>query len=125
MSDNDDRQIGYLLSRREVIAMLGATGATLAAGPAHAARPGIARGTTRLPSCVVRPTQTRGPYFVDERLVRTDIRSDPTDGSSKAGHRRRNARDGIYRNGGDRLMLDVTQGGPGWTSRFDIGMLAA
>jgi protocatechuate 3,4-dioxygenase beta subunit len=29
---------------------------------------------------VVRPEQTEGPYFVDERLNRSDIRSDPSDG---------------------------------------------
>jgi len=28
-------------------------------------------------SCVVKPQQTEGPYFVDERLNRSDIRSDP------------------------------------------------
>lgn len=38
-----------------------------------------------LPSCVVRPELTEGPYFVDEKLDRSDIRSDPTDGSVKEG----------------------------------------
>lgn len=38
-----------------------------------------------LPSCIVRPAQTEGPYFVDEKLNRTDIRSDPSDGSVKPG----------------------------------------
>jgi len=37
------------------------------------------------PSCVVRPEQTEGPYFVDERLNRSDIRSDPTDGRVRPG----------------------------------------
>jgi protocatechuate 3,4-dioxygenase beta subunit len=37
------------------------------------------------PSCVVRPALTEGPYFVDERLNRSDIRSDPSDGSVKEG----------------------------------------
>lgn len=32
-------------------------------------------------TCVVKPQQTEGPYFVDERLNRSDIRMDPTDGS--------------------------------------------
>lgn len=36
-------------------------------------------------SCVVRPALTEGPYFVDERLNRSDIRSDPSDGQVKAG----------------------------------------
>jgi protocatechuate 3,4-dioxygenase beta subunit len=36
-------------------------------------------------TCVVRPAQTDGPYFVDERLDRSDIRIDPSDGSTKDG----------------------------------------
>jgi protocatechuate 3,4-dioxygenase beta subunit len=32
-----------------------------------------------------RPEQTEGPYFVDEELRRSDIRSDPTTGEIKAG----------------------------------------
>jgi len=36
-------------------------------------------------SCVVRPEQTEGPYFVDERLNRSDIRSDPADDLVKPG----------------------------------------
>jgi protocatechuate 3,4-dioxygenase beta subunit len=38
-----------------------------------------------LPACVVRPAQTEGPYFVDEKLHRSDIRSDPADGSMRPG----------------------------------------
>jgi protocatechuate 3,4-dioxygenase beta subunit len=38
-----------------------------------------------IPSCVVRPEQTEGPYFIDEKLNRSDIRSDPSDGSVKPG----------------------------------------
>ena len=37
------------------------------------------------PSCVVRPEQTEGPYFVDERLNRVDLRSDPTTGKLSDG----------------------------------------
>ncbi len=38
-----------------------------------------------VPACVVRPAQTEGPYFIDEKLKRSDIRSDPADGSVKPG----------------------------------------
>jgi protocatechuate 3,4-dioxygenase beta subunit len=38
-----------------------------------------------LPSCVLTPRQTEGPYFVDERLDRSDIRTDPLDGSVRDG----------------------------------------
>ena len=41
--------------------------------------------TGSLPACVVRPEQTEGPYFVDEMLNRSDIRSDPSDGSAVEG----------------------------------------
>lgn len=37
------------------------------------------------PSCVVRPALTEGPYFVDEKLARSDIRSDPSNGSVRPG----------------------------------------
>ena len=38
-----------------------------------------------LPGCVVRPEQTEGPYFVDQKLNRSDIRVDPSDKSTKPG----------------------------------------
>lgn len=40
---------------------------------------------TAAPACVVRPALTEGPYFVDERLNRSDIRLDPSDGSTREG----------------------------------------
>jgi protocatechuate 3,4-dioxygenase beta subunit len=36
-------------------------------------------------ACVVRPEQTEGPYFVDEKLNRSDIRSDPATGALREG----------------------------------------
>src|SRR5215470_10353696 len=35
--------------------------------------------------CVVTPALTEGPYFVDERLNRSDLRSDPATGAVKDG----------------------------------------
>ena len=81
MSDNDDVQVGQILSRRQVLAALSAAGAALVL-PAQLARakgPIRLAGTT-LPACVVRPAQTEGPYFIDTKLNRSDIRADPTDG---------------------------------------------
>jgi len=80
---DEDRPAGCLLSRREVVAFLGATGAVWLAGGSLFPRRAVA-GTLG-PSCVVRPKQTEGPYFVDERLNRSDIRSDPTDGRVRPG----------------------------------------
>jgi protocatechuate 3,4-dioxygenase beta subunit len=41
--------------------------------------------TVTVPSCVVRPEMTEGPYFVDGQMERSDIRTEPTDGSVKEG----------------------------------------
>jgi protocatechuate 3,4-dioxygenase beta subunit len=38
-----------------------------------------------IPSCIVRPELTEGPYYVDVNLDRSDIRSDPSDGSVREG----------------------------------------
>lgn len=84
--DNDDEQVGRLLSRREALALLGISGAALftaggATGRAHAAgEAALPFAPGSLPACVVRPEQTEGPFFVDRMLDRTDIRSDPATG---------------------------------------------
>ena len=36
-------------------------------------------------SCVTKPALTEGPFFVDEKLNRSDIRSDPSNNTVKAG----------------------------------------
>lgn len=73
----------YLVSRRQILAWAGTTGVLLMmAGPPRAVHtaPGTAGSI-----CIVRPEQTEGPYFVDERLHRMDIRSDPTNGKVAVG----------------------------------------
>lgn len=82
----DERQ-DWLINRRKMLALLGVTGVNVisgySSGSAGAAGGGeIARETL---ACVVTPAQTEGPYFVDERLHRSDVRSDPSDGSLKEG----------------------------------------
>jgi len=47
--------------------------------------PSASTKTVATPACVVTPTETEGPYFVDERLNRSDITVDPTDGSARPG----------------------------------------
>lgn len=54
------------------------------AGAASAAR-GAAMPSQSVPACVVTPQETEGPYFVDELLYRTDVRSDPASGAVKDG----------------------------------------
>ena len=76
-------RIDNSLSRREAMVWLGTTGAiwlmTGTRSPAQAA------SDTPRSLCIVRPEQTEGPYFVDERLHRMDIRSDPTNGTITPG----------------------------------------
>ena len=78
--DLDDRPRGSLLSRRDALAVLGIAGYTVLSGY----RP-VRRGRTASPQCVAVPEQTEGPYFVDEQLHRSDLRTDPTDGSTTPG----------------------------------------
>ena len=40
---------------------------------------------TTNPDCVLTPRKDEGPFFIDEGLLRSDIRADPTDGSVQAG----------------------------------------
>jgi protocatechuate 3,4-dioxygenase beta subunit len=76
---DDDRPIGSVLTRREALALLGAGGlGALAAGRGAAQTAGT-------PTCVARPALTEGPFFVDEKLNRSDIRSDPADGRVRPG----------------------------------------
>ena len=101
--DDDDRLIGRILTRREVLALIGAggTAAFLAAcTPAGSASPAASGGpsaaasasasaaatadasaaiATALPACVVAPELTEGPYYVDVDLERSDIRTNTAD----------------------------------------------
>jgi protocatechuate 3,4-dioxygenase beta subunit len=124
---DDDAPVGRILSRREVLGLLGGLGAVLlvgcsdntaatttpAQGSAPAATPTPAAATagatsTALPAegataqvatpaasptaetaasvdCVARPELTEGPYFKDEKINRSDIRSDTSTGAVKEG----------------------------------------
>src|SRR5215475_10983067 len=83
-----------LLSRREMLALLGTGTAAVFLGCKRLRRSGepttsltslASANAATMPSCVVRPEQTEGPYFIDEKLNRSDIRSDPSDGAVKSG----------------------------------------
>lgn len=95
---DDDKPKGRVLSRREALALIGASGAALIGGtwltrlggvqPAAALQAATATpnpSATPIPACVVRPELTEGPYFVDNMLERSDIRSEPSDGMLKEG----------------------------------------
>jgi len=106
--DDDDRPIGRILTRREVLALIGASGtaaflaactpggapssasASASAGSSASARAAAtavasAAIATALPSCVVAPELTEGPYYVDVELERSDIRTNTADGVPSEG----------------------------------------
>lgn len=105
--EQDDVMRGRLLSRRELLALMGAAGLALltacaddggggeatasrtSGAGAAAATPGGTRAAaaarTTAPSCVVSPAMMEGPFFVDGRLLRSDIRSDPAGGITRDG----------------------------------------
>ncbi len=107
---DDDGQIGRILSRREALTLLAAGAALLpacarsdstsstgtstptttgaATGQTGATTPttqGTAGAQVAAPSCIVKPELTEGPYFVDEKLDRSDIRTDPSTGAVSPG----------------------------------------
>ena len=81
---NDDHPIGRLLSRREMVSLFGASAAAAVAHRAAAQVPQNAQSGAA-PDCVAQPEQTEGPYFVEERLQRSDIRTDPATGARREG----------------------------------------
>ena len=106
--DDDDRPIGRILSRREVLALIGAGGtaaflaactpgggtSSASAGASAAASATASTAATAmtsaavasaLPSCVVVPELTEGPYYVDVELERSDIRTNTSDGAAVEG----------------------------------------
>src|SRR5437879_3700234 len=90
--DQDRSSAEY--TRRQALALLGAAGAATLSG-CNLNLTGAASTTTDASSttsdgsgsvsCVLTPEQTEGPYFVDERLNRSDIRSDPATGAVQDG----------------------------------------
>ncbi len=76
--------------------MTASTGGTGASGTGAAGATGTAAGGTgtasatasamaAAPACVVRPAMTEGPYFVDEKLNRSDVRTSSTGGAARPG----------------------------------------
>lgn len=99
--DNDDKPAGQILNRRDALKLLGIGSAAFLASCAApdatstlapTSNPTVGVGSTQVSStagatldCVVRPELTIGPYFVDDQLNRSDIRSEPSDNSVTAG----------------------------------------
>src|SRR5512140_1408972 len=64
-----DRFRALQAGRRAALRRLSAMGVA----PLAAAVPPHAAATSAAPACVLAPAQTEGPFFVDERLARTDL----------------------------------------------------
>ena len=87
---HEDEHKGRILSRREALTALG--GGALAFLTARAVRgaaptnsPKAAANSGQNNICIARPELTEGPYFVDEKLIRSDIRTDAKTGAVSAG----------------------------------------
>jgi len=74
-----------VLGRRELlrIGAVGALGALGAAGTAGLV--GLSSLERAVGECVTSAAQTEGPYWVDERLLRSDVRADPSTGAVQVG----------------------------------------
>jgi len=85
MKDSDMFAVG----RRDVLYALGSVVAVGFLGCGSNGSPtspsSSSSQTSTNSSCVVTPSLTEGPYFVDERLNRSDLRPDPATGAVKAG----------------------------------------
>lgn len=70
------------VDRRQLFQFLGGAGAALLAAGGSMPTPAFGQSAF---SCVLNPELTEGPYWVEEKLNRSDIRVDPSDGSVKPG----------------------------------------
>ncbi len=87
-ADNDDEMVGSLISRRAALRLFGTaagTGTLLAATKLSGTQAQTSNSSGTLPSCIVRPAMTEGPFFVDEKLNRSDVRSDPASKTVRPG----------------------------------------
>jgi protocatechuate 3,4-dioxygenase beta subunit len=89
--DNDDALVGRVWGRRDVVRWLAAGGVAAGVAPALILRAARGAGGPEsigfepVPGCVVQPEMTEGPFYVDQRLERSDIRSEPSTRTAKAG----------------------------------------
>jgi protocatechuate 3,4-dioxygenase beta subunit len=81
---NDDSPVGRLLTRREAVALLGFAAPAATTAHAFGLQASPPAGADVLP-CVVQPEQIEGPYFVDAKLNRSDVRTDPGTGAARPG----------------------------------------
>ena len=75
-----------LLNRRVMLSLITAAAANSVLGCGRSPDgPSGPYSQQTVAGCLVSPEQTQGPFFVDEKLNRSDIRIDPANGSSSPG----------------------------------------
>ncbi|MBD2579586.1 intradiol ring-cleavage dioxygenase [Oscillatoria sp. FACHB-1406] len=86
------KSLATLVTRRKVLGFIGGTAAVSLfgcwRGQSALSEPTSSSTSTSKPTvspCIVKPELTEGPYFVDEKLNRSDIRSNSSDSSMRAG----------------------------------------
>jgi protocatechuate 3,4-dioxygenase beta subunit len=80
--DRDRREVLYALGSLVAVGVLGCGESNGSpTSPSSTSSSAVSTNT----ACVVTPALTEGPYFVDELLNRSDIRTDPATGATKAG----------------------------------------
>lgn len=79
-------ECAQFVDRRQILGLLAAAtaGSVLGCGRGPGGSYGSYTQET-IAGCVVSPEQTQGPFFVDEKLHRSDIRVDPVNGSISQG----------------------------------------
>lgn len=84
--DNLMQKLTAPFKRRRLLSLLGSTAAVSVVGDLYAqSREENPASSVNAAFCIVKPEQTEGPYFVDEKLQRSDLRLDPTDNSIRSG----------------------------------------
>lgn len=78
----DDERAPLSPRRRDALRILAGTGGLMLGGRSIAQPASTGASSGR---CVLTPAQTEGPYFVDERLSRSDVRADPATGNVTPG----------------------------------------
>ena len=76
------RRTALLLGFGAIVAACTGRGSSASLGSPS---PSPTASSVSTPACIVTPSETEGPYFVDERLNRSDISTDPGNGTRRSG----------------------------------------
>jgi protocatechuate 3,4-dioxygenase beta subunit len=78
-------RLGHRIIRRQTLGLAGLAGAAYVTGCRASPDEQAAVAETQTPSCVLVPEVTEGPYFVDGKLKRSDIRANSSGGGARVG----------------------------------------